>query len=157
MFRYLPSRMRLRLVKSVLGPSGAWWLRDRVDGQIDIRIGQRIRSASLGDGRVLLHLSGADGSRSDLEVDHVIAATGYRVDLDTLEFLEPDLRARLHRVGGSPRLTGAFESSTPGLFFTGLPAAATFGPLLRFVCGTGFAARRVSAGLVSRRRRSVRV
>ena len=62
-----------------------------------------------------------------------------------LGLLAPDLRARLTTVAGSPRLTRHFESSVPGLFFIGLPAAHTFGPVMRFVCGTGFAARRVAA------------
>jgi hypothetical protein len=26
-------------VRFVLGPSGAWWLRDRVEGKLDIRTG----------------------------------------------------------------------------------------------------------------------
>ena len=43
--RYLPARVRLALVKSVLGPSGAWWLRDRVDGTVDIRAGVARASA----------------------------------------------------------------------------------------------------------------
>jgi FAD-dependent urate hydroxylase len=41
------------------------------------------------------------------------------------------------------------ESSVPGLFFTGLAAAPTFGPVLRFVAGTGLAARRVAHGVVA--------
>jgi hypothetical protein len=36
----------------------------------------------------------------------------------------------------------------PGLYFTGLPAAATFGPLMR-VCGTWFASPRVAGAVVS--------
>jgi hypothetical protein len=37
-----------------------------------------------------------------------------------------------------------------GLFFAGLTAAAAFGPVMRFVCGTGFAARRISAAVAGR-------
>ncbi len=32
-----------------------------------------------------------------------------------------------------------------GMYFVGLPAAATFGPVMRFVCGAPFAAHRVAA------------
>jgi hypothetical protein len=35
----------------------------------------------------------------------------------------------------------------PGLYFSGLVAAATFGPLMRFVAGTGFTARRISSAV----------
>ncbi|WP_395293380.1 hypothetical protein ACF9IK_07110 [Kitasatospora hibisci] len=37
----------------------------------------------------------------------------------------------------------------PGLYFTGLSAADTFGPMMRFVCGTGFAARQISRAIAA--------
>ena len=73
-------------------------------------------------------------------MDHVIAAPGYRVDVDSLDLLEPEPRAKLARAGAFPRLRPSLESSVPDLFFSGVTAAATFGPLIRFVCGTGVAA-----------------
>jgi len=45
-------------------------------------------------------------------------------------------------------LSGNFELSLPGLFFCGLASAVTFGPLLRFVAGTRFAASTISRHLV---------
>jgi hypothetical protein len=100
------------------------------------------------NGGVTIGLDGAhDG---DLHVEHVIAGTGYRVDLDRLACLDPALTSRLERVHGAPRLSGHFESSVPGLYFVGLPAANTFGPAMRFVCGAGFAARRVAGDLARR-------
>jgi thioredoxin reductase len=150
MFRHLPPRARLRTVRSVLGPSGAWWLRERIDGGVDIRTEHRVRAVTLGDGAAVVHVNDANRRGYQLPVDHVIAATGYRVDLGALGFLAPDLRDRLCRVGESPQLTSSFESSLPGLYFVGLAGAATFGPLLRFVCGTELAARRVSTAVASR-------
>jgi hypothetical protein len=50
-------------------------------------------------------------------------------------------------VGGIPVLNHAFESSVPGLHFLGYMSAATFGPSMRFIYGTRFAARRVSRHL----------
>jgi hypothetical protein len=86
-----------------------------------------------------------------LDADHVLAATGYRVDVDRIELLAPELRRRVRRTGGSPSLDAGFGSSAPGLYFTGLAAAAaTFGPVLRFVCGTGFASERISAAVAAR-------
>lgn len=143
----LPSRYRLLLVRKILGPSGAWWLRDRFIGVVDARTGWRLESASLAGDRVLLDGRTREGGRDRMAVDHVIAATGYRVDVDSIPFLDAKLRGQLRRVRGWPSLSRSFESSVPGLFFTGLPAAATFGPLLRFVAGAGFAARRVSGAL----------
>jgi hypothetical protein len=80
----------------------------------------------------------------------VLAATGYRVDLDRLDFLDPALRGEVRTVAGWPHLTSSFESSVPGLYFTSLAAAETFGPVMRFVCGAGFAARRISAAVAAR-------
>lgn len=149
-FRYLPARTRLYLVRNVLGPKGAWWLKDRVAGHIPVLAGQRITGARV-DGRkaVLMTLS-QDGLRSEVSADHVLAATGYRVDLEALGYLGSELRATLARTEGAPRLDASFQSSVPGLYFTGLPSAATFGPVLRFVCGTEFASPRVAAAVARR-------
>ena len=148
----LPRRSRLLLVRKILGPAGAWWLRQRVVGLVEVRTGWRLEQASLVDGRIRLRGRTESGARDALTVDHVIASTGYRVDVDSISFLERGLRRQLRSVVGWPVLTRASESSIPGLFFTGLPAAATFGPLLRFVAGTAFAAPRISAALAARAR-----
>jgi lysine/ornithine N-monooxygenase len=147
LFPYLPSQTRLRLVKRVLGPLGAWWLRDRVVGQVPVLNGHAILGAERDGDGVVLRTSCPDGQHARLRVDHVLAATGYRVDLANLGFLEPQLRDRIKLTGGFPQLSGSFESSVPGLYFVGLPAAATFGPLMRFVCGTRFASGRVGRAI----------
>ena len=76
--------------------------------------------------------------------DHVLLATGYRVDVGKMRMLEPRLREKIARHGGLPVLNGGFESSVRGLHFVGAAAVASFGPLLRFIAGAGFAARRVT-------------
>ncbi|MEZ0092648.1 FAD-dependent oxidoreductase [Streptacidiphilus sp. EB129] len=157
--RRLPAPTRLWLMRTVLGPSGAWWLKDRVDGLVPIATGRTVGDAALSGAEVELTLDSpvaaatrspaAGPHRRSLVVDHVLAATGYRVDLDRLEWLAADLRHRVRRVPGtgSPALDPWFQSSVPGLYFTGLSSAPTFGPLMRFVAGTGFAAPRLAAGL----------
>jgi FAD-dependent urate hydroxylase len=57
---------------------------------------------------------------------------------------------RMRVYGGSPVLSSNFESSIPGLYFTGLAAAQQFGPYLRFVAGTEYAARKISNACRSR-------
>jgi FAD-dependent urate hydroxylase len=149
-FRHLPDATRLALVKQVLGPFGAWWLRDRVVGQFPVHAGQQlIQSRYVGD-NVVLTLADPAGQQADLKVDHVLAATGYRVDLAGLDFMDGATLRRVRCVAGSPRLSGSFESSVPGVYFAGLASAATFGPLMRFVCGSGFAARRISDAVAER-------
>jgi thioredoxin reductase len=117
-----------------------------VQGRFAVELGERVDSASLQDGRVVLELLSGDRSHS-LTVDHVLASTGYRVAVSSLDFLERDLRTQIACEGTAPRLRATFESSVPGLYFAGLAAAPTFGPLMRFVAGTGFSARTISAAV----------
>jgi cation diffusion facilitator CzcD-associated flavoprotein CzcO len=148
--RHLPERTRLAIFKAVLGPAGAWWLHDRVENVVEIRTAQSVASGSIEGDEVVLECSAPHGARQRLVVDHVLAGTGYRVDVDSIEFLDQNLRARVDRVAGFPALNASFESSVSGLFFAGLSSAATFGPLMRFVCGTDFAAPRLARGVAAR-------
>jgi sulfite reductase beta subunit-like hemoprotein len=45
-------------------------------------------------------------------------------------------------------LSANFESSVPGLYFVGVAAANSFGPLLRFALGAGFCSSQVASHLV---------
>jgi thioredoxin reductase len=144
-YRWFPAKTRVRIARTTLGPAGAWWLRSRLTPDVPVLTGAALVRASAVNGGVTIGLNGA--SNGELQVEHVIAGTGYRVDLDRLAWIDPALRARLDRVYGAPRLSGNFESSVPGLYFVGLTGANTFGPALRFVCGAGFAARRVASHL----------
>ncbi|UKY51018.1 FAD-dependent oxidoreductase [Streptomyces inhibens] len=143
-FRHLPVPARRYLVRRVLGPLGAWWLRDRFAGRVQVTQGRRIVRAKVRDGRPVLALRGADGQGGELAADHVLAATGYRMDLAALDFLGQGLRTELVARAGGPLLDAGFGSSVPGLYFTGLTAAASFGPVMRFVCGTEFASPRLA-------------
>jgi NADPH-dependent 2,4-dienoyl-CoA reductase/sulfur reductase-like enzyme len=149
-FRHLPKATRRRLVGRVLGPYGSSWLRERFEGRVPIHVGSLTGAAAAPDGRVRLELASDSGQATTLTADHVIAGTGFRVNLDRLDFLAASTRAAIATVHGSPRLTARFESSAPGLFFVGHAAAMTFGPVMRFVCGAGYAARRTSAAVAAR-------
>ncbi|MET9291535.1 FAD-dependent oxidoreductase [Streptomyces sp. NPDC003077] len=148
-FRHLPPPTRKFLVKRVLGPLGAWWLRDRFVGRVQVTAGRRIARARIEDGRPVLTLRGPDGRGGELGADHVLAATGYRMDLAALDFLGQGLRTEIVTSAGGPRLDAGYGSSVPGLYFTGLPAAASFGPVMRFVCGTEFASPRLARALAA--------
>ena len=143
-FHYLPERLRLQAVRRSLGPSGHWVSRESVLGRVPMFLGYSTESAKVVSGRVRLNLCGVDGTRRECEVDHVIAGTGYRVDIERLKFLNPGLRREIGVVQGSPLLSANFESSVPGLYFVGLSAANSFGPVMRFAFGAGFAARTLS-------------
>ena len=44
-FRRLPQDMRITKARTVLGPSGSWWLKDRVEGVVEVLTGHRVREA----------------------------------------------------------------------------------------------------------------
>ncbi|MET8412667.1 FAD-dependent oxidoreductase [Streptomyces sp. NPDC005195] len=142
----LPASARLMLFRRALGPSGGWWLRDRVEGVVPVRTSCRVTGATADADTVRLELAGPTGGLEIFVVDHVLAATGYRLDLDAVPFLTSTLRTDVACVPGSkaPDLDGAFESSVPGLYFTGSLAAPMFGPMMRFVAGTEYAATRIA-------------
>jgi len=74
----------------------------------------------------------------------VIAATGFKVDLSRLKFLGQDLQSQVRAVDSTPVLSPNFESSVSGLHFVGLAAANPFGPVMRFLLGARYTARRLT-------------
>ncbi|MEU0966606.1 FAD-dependent oxidoreductase [Streptomyces sp. NPDC005917] len=148
-YRYLPARTRHYLVRRVLGPLGAWWLRDRFEGKVQVHEVAGVTCADISDGAPVLTVRTHDGRTDRLTADHVVAATGYRVDVAAMDFLGPELRTRVTVSRGAPELGAGYVSSMPGLYFTGLPAAASYGPVMRFVCGTQFASPRLAKHLAA--------
>jgi thioredoxin reductase len=133
-FRRLPRDMRVRKAKSVLGPIGAWWLKDRVDGVIETLTSHRVRGAAVTGSGVRLLLDGP--GQTSLDVDHVIAGTGFRVDLARLPFLPASVQEKIALCSGYPVVNRAGESSVPGLYFAGAHTAVSLGPSVRFIAGT---------------------
>lgn len=141
---YFPQDMRVQIVRESYGPAGAWWLKDRVVNRVQIMLGCSFLNATADGDGVRLRFSQHDQSDREIHTEHVIAATGFRVDIGRLPFLDCGMRAEVHRIEGAPALSRHFESSVKGLYFIGVAAANSFGPLLRFVHGTGFAAPRLA-------------
>ncbi len=152
-FRWLyPAEKRHRFVANSWGPSGSWWLRARFEGHIDTLLGHRIVSAAESDGRLRIIVNEA-GRTSEVWTDHIIAATGFKVDVDRLDYLEPALRAAIAREGdAAPLLDARFETSVPGLFIVGVASAPTFGPVMRFMFGAKHVAPVLARCLKSRAR-----
>jgi FAD-dependent urate hydroxylase len=141
-FRLLPKETRVEKGLGFLGPAGAWWLRERVEGRLPILLGHQLLGAEKVGSRLKLHLSNAEGAVTE-SADHVIAGTGFRFDLTRLDYLSPSLRNNLKLLAGAPVLDRNLESSLPGLFFTGALAAPSMGPHMRFVAGTHFTGPRL--------------
>jgi thioredoxin reductase len=149
LFHALPERLRVWTVDHSLGPAPGWFIRAEIEGKIEILPGSTILSARETAEGADVEIASAGGARHIHRVDHVVAGTGYRVDVDRLAFLDPCLVKSLRRVEGAPKLSRNFESSVPGLYFAGAAAAYEFGPASRFVCGADFAARRVASSIAS--------
>jgi|WetSurMetagenome_2_1015567.scaffolds.fasta_scaffold86420_1 FAD-dependent urate hydroxylase len=150
-FHHLPPNMRKQQVETTLGPLGAWWLRDRVVGRIPLLLGWRLREARNECDGVTLRFEN-DAETMDLSAHHVIAATGYRIGPSSFPFLSLGLKHAIQWQFGSPVLSRHFESSVPGLHFTGISSAYSFGPVMRFVAGAPVTVRRLCGYLAARHR-----
>jgi thioredoxin reductase len=153
LFRRIPSETRLEIVRTWLGPTGAWPVKDRVE-RMPLLLGYTPRSAEFSNGQAQLRIVGPDGEEREIPTSHIIAATGYRIDLRRVTFLSEDLRSQLRSFEYAPLLSPDFQSSVPGLYFVGLASAFAFGPVMRFVIGARYTARRLARHLakpISRR------
>ena len=139
----LPRERRTRFVKRYLGPASPWWIKDRVLGKVPIHVCQEVVEVGNASQRVQLKMRDGEGSLRSLDVDFVIAGTGYDVDVSRLKFLDPEILDRIHRTEQAPTLNINFESSVPGLHFTGPLSFMCFGPLFRFVTGVEVTSRRL--------------
>ena len=90
------------------------------------------------DGRVLAKLDNG----VSLSMDHLVLATGYRVNVNDVPCLARDSILRQLRVSeGYPVLDKDSQSNIPGLYFTGPAATSAFGPFFGFVIGCPAAAK----------------
>lgn len=145
---FAPER-RHRHVALSYGPSGSWWLRDRVRNKVDVRLGTQVLGAEAVGGGVRLEVQSPDG-RGKVTADHVIAATGYKVDIDRIDYIEPSLARGIAReVDGIPALDSRFGTSVPGLSIVGVASAPVFGPIMRFMYGAKHVAPILTARLKS--------
>ena len=153
-FQQLPrfAKDRLLLGRGRYGPAGSAWLKPRVLGKVRLYEGVAVKDTKVVDCGMMVTLA----SGEVLEADHIVLATGYRVDLQRLPMLKEDLRGKIRTYHDAPILNNQFECSLPGLYFVGISSVASFGPLYRFVVGTDAAACRV-ADAVARKVASMRV
>ncbi len=156
LFHRGPASLRHLIVKKHLGPFADFVMRAKIEDRVPVRSGCEIAEAALEGGRVRLALRERDGATSEQSYDHVVAGTGYLVNINRLNFVDEALRSEIACVANTPILSTRFQSSVRGLFFVGPAAANSFGPMLRFAYGAGFASRRV-AGALKRKRNLVRV
>jgi len=143
LFQRFPQDRKDRYIQNHYNAAASDWLRDRIIGKVALHEGQRVEKVREVDNSVELALS----NNEVLHADHLILATGYRVDINRLTMLHQSLLPEIQTDMDIPILNSWFESSVPGLFFIGLTSLRSFGPLFRFVVGTKAAAKRVSRAI----------
>ncbi len=148
LFHLLPETVRLPRAKRYLGPAAGHMMRDRFSVVPQLK-GHHLVRADVTGGKVRLTLAHPRGAEYVLDADHVIAATGFRVDLRRVLFLK-SIRDEIKAVDHTPVLSSNFESSVPGLYFVGPTAVNSFGPVMRFVYGAKFTSTRVARSLALR-------
>ncbi|MBV8671831.1 MAG: NAD(P)/FAD-dependent oxidoreductase [Acidobacteriaceae bacterium] len=147
LFHKLPEDLRVRIVKHYLGPSAGWTVKEKILGRVPVHTGLTPVRVAVRDERIDLVFTDESGKTVKHTVDQVIAATGYRVDIHRLEFLDPALLEKIQTIENAPVLSVNFESSVPGLFFVGVSSAFSFGPVMRFAYGARYTAIRLTRRL----------
>jgi cation diffusion facilitator CzcD-associated flavoprotein CzcO len=142
-FHALGARRRKEFIEKSWGPSGAWWLHDRVVDKIEVRTGSHLRHASIENDRLLLRFE-RESKESCVSADHVIAATGFKVDIRRHTFISKEIVDAISVNDGAPELTANFETSVRGIYVIGPASAYSFGPAMRFVYGAKYASPRVA-------------
>ena len=124
-----------------------WWLTPRlVDKRIRSWPGTHVVETAIGDGdTVAVALS--SGER--LTFDRLVFATGYKVDLPRVPYLN-GLAGGIEMVDGFPVLDEAFQSSISGLYITGFASTRDFGPFFGFTKGCPTAATLIVDDLLRR-------
>jgi hypothetical protein len=141
----MPASTRAWFNAKCLRPGAAGWLWPRFEG-VRVLAGERVHGAVAAGERIALTLD-----HGSAVFDHVLLGTGYRIDIAKLGILGPDLLRRIACRDGAPRLAAGFESNVPGLHFVGASAVASYGPLMGFVAGTAFAARKLTEAVLELR------
>ena len=121
------------------------WLAPRLDdARVTVWPNTELVSCSEdGEGELVAGLTNGE----TLNIDHVVLATGYKVDIKRLPLLAAgNILDVLETRNGFPLLDDHLETSVPGLFITSMPAMQDFGPFFGFTISV-----RTSAKLICER------
>jgi hypothetical protein len=144
LLRLFPRTTRDWVGRRAIRPAGAVWLVDRLK---DVTIRTNLHPVSASPAGKQLRVRFNDGTEQT--ADHMLFATGYRVDISKYPFLDPQLVRQIEQHNGYPVLKKGLESSVPGLHFLGAPAAWSFGPLARFVSGSFYCAQALTRAVAA--------
>ncbi|MDQ6418362.1 NAD(P)-binding domain-containing protein [Paenibacillus sp. LHD-117] len=112
----------------------AHFLRPYVEGKVPQIGNASIDKAFVTDNKLHLQLSNGNVAAAD----HVIVASGFKIDLERLAFLDNSMKSDIVREEGYnqfPKLNRHFESNLKGLYFAGPLTSHSHGPTFRFILG----------------------
>lgn len=140
--RALPAPARGWLSARSLRAGATGWLKPRFE-RVKIRTAQPVIAARTVGDQIEVKFP-----QESSTFNHVLLATGYHIDISKLGLFTPDMMSEIKSAGGSPHLGAGFESSVPGLHFLGASSVMSYGPVMRFIAGSGFAAKEVTRAIV---------
>jgi cation diffusion facilitator CzcD-associated flavoprotein CzcO len=147
-YHAMPEKFRLRVTRSHLGPGPAHFMRHRYETARVQTLYEAVPVKVTPGANCVSVTYDIKGTRQRVvRAEHVMTATGYRVDLRLLTFLT-DLLPSIQMVENTPILNRHFQSSVNGLYFVGASASNSFGPIQRFVYGTDYTSHTVAGNLV---------
>ncbi len=146
LFRRQPAEVQEQLIRACTRPIGAYWLMPRLQ---DVRIKTAVSVTNTEVSGQVVKLALTDGTHE--EVDMVVLATGYKVDISKYKILDTSIRQKLQQTAeGYPVLSISLQTSIPGLYMAGVVAEKALGPTLRFVTGTSNAGPRLASSITGR-------
>jgi cation diffusion facilitator CzcD-associated flavoprotein CzcO len=145
-YRALPPEEREAILEKMRRHTpGAPWLKARL-GAVTFRPHTCVVESAARNGGVAVRFDTGETT----EVDHIILGTGFVADVANVPYLDADtIRSQLTVSNGYPALDEQFECSIDGLYFVGILALQDFGPIFRFVSGSGVAPPHILASLTT--------
>ncbi len=108
------------------------WLLPRIDRE-NIKIWPLSNVVKCDEANSGLYKVHMDNGRR-LEVDHIILATGYKVDINKIPFLSSgNILPKLNINEGFPDLDGYLQTGLPGLYMTSMIATKSFGRFFAYI------------------------
>jgi FAD-dependent urate hydroxylase len=132
--------------------SVAHFLKPYVEGIVPQNSGVAIdKMEQVNEDEIRLTLS--DGSEKI--ANHIIAATGFHINVDKVPFFNSELLSDIVREEEYvqfPKLNEFFESSVPGLYFAGPLSSHSHGPTFRFILGLRKTSFSIIASITKKRK-----
>ena len=146
-FRRQSPEVQESLLRDCTKPIGAYWLPSRLEG---VQVKTRVTVVGVERAAAGLKLALSDGTTE--QVDMVVLATGYKIDISKYNILDNILKKLIKTTpDGYPALTTSLQTSVENLYMAGVISEKTLGPTLRFVTGTSNAGPHLAAGIVGKR------